>query len=278
MIEAFKGCTVSHGKVTFTKNYSPSELRDICDKFTIDLLSNNIPHYRVVGFIYPTTFNNDKISNFSNYAGFNQSLIELSYRFRFVIPDRIGGNDISMGCFYAQSDSTDGIDTSKDSPFDIFKKSFGEKASAEILTKTCSNVGQLIIAKQHWGESIDEIRSDNMWFCNYKNGNEDAERPQYLIRNKVISQYRESEFNVGGQRSTDPVIALYMKGTGKRSFSDNQGLVLSRYKSFFPCSTKYNLSEFILCSEDVSDGCLHLTYREDIDESVITKILNEYGG
>ena len=282
MYELFKGCNVKNGYIQFPRTLNPDEVHKVYFKFTEDLLSRNIPHYRVVGFWHYPDKNHNTVSAFSEHDAYGCSLIELADRMKYIIPIDIGGNDPAKGCFYGEHENCENLQ-GFDETFYIHSR--GKKSN--LLTISKDLVCQLMIdinrppklgIEDDRSEDgihdygCDEFNTDNIWYTQYYSS-QPAVYPEMLIPHKHISNLQRP--------SNKPVMTIMflLKGTGTRSYVDNQQLVvgdLSRY--YMPCRTVYDLSKFFVCAFPTqATDKFKLNYLETINEKVLTHILQDYG-
>lgn len=272
MRDAFSSCTVNNGVINLGGNFTENELRDIYFWFTEDLLNWNIPHWRVVGIMHSWDSYHGQ-SAFRRNDNYKQSVIELGNKAKFIIPNRIGGNNPEKGCFYSQAED---IVNSKQ-----FDRAYGVGATADtrranVLTESSETIGSLMIDNEFDGRVIDSLTSDNTWFTQFSKI-EEPDRPRFLIRNKFLSELARDEDDA----MISPRTVFFIKeGTGSLSYDESKKLFVEEWKKVSPCSVAYNLAEFFTCNVPVSGqptNMLTLTYWEDIDEGVLTEILRNYG-
>lgn len=273
---AFANCTVQDSEIVFNETFSQDEMHQIYERFTADLLNCKIPHYRVVGFAYPSN-GVVKTSMFKTNPMFRLSPIELGFKLSCIVPEKIGGNNPVRGCYYnylTDIESNHQFDRAYGNP------TFGvDSRRANALTVSHEIVGQLACGSEYPpttedGEPILNedcvVTTDNLWYMQYGIA-ECAEYPKMLIPHKTISDLIENR--------TKPWIHIfYMKGTGRLSYEDNQTLFRRDWHAMVPCTTEYDLSKFFVCKYPDGDlDRLKLTYLESINESVLNTILVEYG-
>lgn len=272
MRDAFSSCTVNNGVINLGGTFTENELRDIYFWFTEDLLNWNIPHWRVVGIMHNWDSHHGQ-SAFRRNNNYKQSIIELGNMAKFIIPNRIGGNDPVKGCFYGQAEE---VENSKQ-----FDRAYGIGATADsrranVLTESSEVIGSLMIDNEFDGRTIEYLTSDNTWFTQFSKI-EEPDRPRFLIRNKFLSHLAKDEEDA----MISPRTVFFIKeGTGSLSYDESKKLFVEEWKKVSPCSVAFNLAEFFTCNVPVSGqptNMLTLTYWEDIDEGVLTEILRNYG-
>lgn len=282
MYELFSQCVVKNGMLQFPRALSPDEVHRVYFKFTEDLLNRNIPHYRVVGFWHYPDDEHNGISAFSEHNAYGCSLIELAEKMKYIIPIDIGGNNPEKGCFYGEHEdckNVQGFDTT----FCIHSR--GARSNLLTVSKdiTCqlmidvTRPPRLGVENDRANEGIhdygcDEFNTDNIWYTQYASS-EPAVYPEMLIPHKHIAELKRPK------RNPVMTVMFLLKGTGERSYEDNQQLVvgdLSRY--YMPCRTVYDLSKFVVCAYPTQvTNAFKLNYLENINENVLTHILQEYG-
>lgn len=269
--EAFAGCQVNGGIVTFPMQLSPNDLRDIYDEFSRDLLNCMIPHYRVVG-IWHNWDDKHAHSVFRCNDIYGMSLIELTMKLKYLVPMRNGGNNPEKGCFYGANEELEN--------FQEFDNAFGpdngkgyNKRTTNILTLPSSKIGSLMI-DSYFGEpeqEVTEITTSNVWYTQYSVV-EDIQHPRVLIPNKRIAGLKDEGM---GHATT---FMFIKRGTGRLSYKDTQQFFMRGVDNIMPCDTAYDLSVFFTCRQpDDGDTVLRLVYLEEIDEFVLQSILNDYG-
>lgn len=282
MYELFSQCVVQNGMLQFPRVLSPEEVHRVYFKFTEDLFNRNIPHYRVVGFWHYPDGDHNSVSAFSEHNAYGCSLIELADRMKYIVPIDIGGNDPAKGCFYGEHEECNNVQ-GFDTTFCIHSRG----AKSNLLTVSKDIVCQLMIdvnrpprlgvEAARYDEALhdypcNEFNTDSIWYTQY-NSVDPAVYPEMLIPHKKIANLERPK--------DEPVMTVMflLKGTQSRSFAENQQLVvgdLSRY--YMPCDTVYDLSKFFVCAFPMqSTNVFKLNYLENINERVLTHILQEYG-
>ena len=271
MKDAFSSCTVSDGIIHLGGQFTPGELKDIYTWFSEDLLGSMIPHWRVVGF-YQRWDNAHGQSALRKNDNYDQSIIELGMKMKYIIPDRIGGNDPEKGCFYGQAED---IKTRPEFDREYGLGSSASTRRANILKESHQVVGSIMVCRLFECENIVDLRSDNAYFTQASMVNE-AEKPNYLIRNKLISNIIEPFKDAD---STPTLIMFIKEGTGSLSYEDSRKLFVEEYDRVAPVRVSYDLSEFFTCAtpNPGDSNTLRLVYWEDINENVLTEILRNYG-
>lgn len=272
MRDAFSACTVNNGVINLGGTFTDSELKDIYFWFTEDLLNWNIPHWRVVGVMHSWDSHHGQ-SAFRRNNNYKQSIIELGVKLKYIIPNRIGGNNPEKGCFYGQAEEIENLKN--------FDRGFGygptaETRRANVLTEPSTVIGSLMIDNEFDGRVIRELMSDNAWFTQFSKI-EEPDRPRFLIRDKFISELADDKEDA----MIKPRTILFIKeGTGTLSYDESRKLFVEDWNKVSPVNVAYNLSEFFTCCYPDGDGpanTLKLTYWENIDEGVLTEILRNYG-
>lgn len=265
MKSAFSNCLVMDNAVIFLGgNFTEEQIRQIYIQFSTDLLDYNIPHYRVVGIKWLRDIGEGSIFRINRDYG--MSIIELAEKAQMLVPSKLAGNDLELGCHWSVSDTN-----VKDIMGDAYMKMF-ECA----LKVPREDIGQLMHFTMT-GDMQDnsEISSDTIIYSKVNLVTElenDPGRPEFLVKHVHIG--RLWTHGVYGGQTT----FFYMKGTGKRTYADNSKLFT--YESeVFPCNTIYDLSRFVVVGYPMagSTNSLPLIFREDVDKDVLTEILKEYG-
>lgn len=258
MKEAFQNCMVINGKINFFKTFSKEDLFAIYTQFSSDLLDYNIPHYRVVGIKWHVDLGEGSVFRINRDYG--QSIIDLAQKAQAIIPMEIGGNNPAEGCFWTSGEHVEVANGMSNNTF------------GPVLKVPTSEVGQLI----HYTLNKDmdaqrEITTDTIGYCKFNIG-EGLDKPMYLIPhvNLGVADYHAIKDYM--------TTFFFMKGKGKKSYSQNARL-FTYDSGVFPCNTIFDLSRFVVCKyvdASVTDG-LNLIYRSQVDENVLTHILQEYG-
>ena len=268
---------VSNGNICFDQQLDDGTLKEVYMRFTHDLFGRLIPHYRVVGIWHGYDDKHDR-SLFRTNDIYQQSLIELSLKLKYLVPCNNGGNDASLGCFYGISeDMTEFQQSSED--FRGFCRDFGMDTSGKSIEARTANVlmvpreviGSVMIETYHDEEDIKNyFTTSDVWYT--KRMPEDVVHPRVLIPNKFISELYDAKIY---QATT---FMFIMRSTGEMSYEDTQKLFNPRCQEIMPCDAVWDLSQCFVCRmPDPGDGLLRLTYLETIDESVLNEILNGYG-
>lgn len=282
--EAFSNCIVSNSCITFSRSYTPEELRKIYQEFTVDLYNCKIPHNRVVGFAKPGV-TSIGYSMFKTNPIFNMSAIELGFALNCIVPKDIGGNDPERGCYYSYSEDVS-VDSSA---FDSFNRAFGnpkapdaDSKRANPLTVSYRLVGQLACGLEYPPKIAGDdtlvvnedfkVTTDNLWYMQFGLVQQ-AMYPKMLVKNKVICDL------LPGQPKGAYIHVFYMRGTGRKTYEENQELFIPDWVNIVPVPTEYDLTRFFVCKRPLptDTNVLRLTYLENIDEDVLCNILNKYG-
>lgn len=282
MYDLFSQCVVQNGMLIFPRKLTPEETHRVYFKFTEDLFNCNIPHWRVCGFWHYPDDEHDPVNAFCEHNAYGCSLIELADRMKYIIPIEGGGNDPAKGCFYGEHEECDNHPKFEET-FCIHSR--GKKSN--LLTVSREDTCQLMIDINRPARlgiedprtdgpihdyGCDEFNTDNLWYTQFMSS-VPAVYPEMLISHKHISRLERPK------REPVMTILILLKGTGKRSYADNQRLMvgdLSRY--YMPCNTAYDLSKFFVCAYPTqATNAFKLNYLENINEHVLTRILQEYG-
>lgn len=272
MRDAFSSCTVNGGVINFSTQVTPDELKNLYFWFSEDLLNWDIPHFRVIGFVHTWDSSHQRTA-FRQHDAYGQSLIELGIATKYIIPNRIGGNDPVKGCYYGENEEVENNPQ--------FNRGFGVGSSAEtkrtnLLRVSKDEVGSLMIDNEFDGRDIKVLTSDNAWFTQFSKI-EEPDRPRYLIKNKFISRLADSDEDGTGDLSPRTIFFI-KEGTGTLTYDEAKKLVVPGWTSFTPCDVAYDLSQFFTVQyPNAGDTTLKLAYWEDIDEGVLTEILRNYG-
>ena len=269
--EAFSTCFVNNGIIRFMKSYSPELMMELYSSFTEDLLNCNIPHWRVIGFYHQWDDKHGK-SVFRCNDNYNQSLIELAHNMRFIIPEQNGGISLEDGCFYGEAEEVENLPE--------FDEAFGWSPSMRAGTKKANmlkvprdQIGSLMVAYEYGDPSIpvNELTTSNLWYTQFSLVQE-IKHPNVLIPNKKISDLVKGEMG-------DPLTFMFIKeGVGRLSYEDTQSLFKDNWEYLMPCDVAYDLSEYITVQyPDGSANEMKLVYWEEINEDVLTTILQNYG-
>lgn len=297
MKEAFSTCFVINGNITFIKNYSSEQLAQIYSKFCADLLSCNIPHYRVIGIWFAEDTVHGK-SMFQTNDVYGMSLIQLGKMARFIIPKEIGGNNPQKGCFYGKDEEVINLHT--------FEEKFGwtdgrkiEDRKANYLMKSKDVIGSVMGRPEIADESQSfeyhpenfkmaynsddindtsllntEITTETLIYTNHSYLGEASEKPQLLLSGIKISELHAHVENDGN------TCFFIMRGTGSMTYEETQELFWDPYSRICPCATRWDLSEFFTCRHPMGQGgnVLSLSYKDyTINDDVLTHILQNYG-
>lgn len=271
LAQAFSGCVVQNGQLVFQNNYSYSDLARIQREFVGDLLGRRIPHYRVIGF-YHGWDDQHAHSVFRCNDIFGISLIELSAAMQYVIPADIGGNNPEAGCFYGVNEEV--VNKSEfDEAYGISKSMRAGSKKANILMLPSTEIGSLMVDYQVGPDldEVEEINTSRMWYTQFSIV-EPVTYPQMLIPNKRLCSLVKEGMG-------DPVTFMFIKkGTGSYEYSEVQKFFNDSVGRIMPCPVDYDLSKFFTCCAPTADGnSLRLCYLEQLDESVLTRILQDYG-
>lgn len=269
--EAFSNCMVINGKIQFFKKFTPEQIKKIYFTFTEDLLNCNIPHWRVIGFYHEWGDSVDK-SVFKHNTCFDKSLIELSISMKYLIPSCNGGNDPSAGCFYGENENV--------SNYESFDQAYGWSPSmsaktrkANILKLSKEEIGSLMITTSYGDDniSIDKLTTDNPWYTQFSVVSQ-FKYPKMLIKGKELCNINFNE------NSNGRMFMFIKEGTGRLRYSETQKFFNEEWEYLMPCDVAYDLSEFFSCAlpKDETDS-LRLVYRANINEDVLTTILQNYG-
>lgn len=271
MVRAFSNCTLQNGMVAFNGNFSKDEIIAIHQQFVKDLLNRNIPHWKVVGF-YHGWDDVHQHSLFRHNDIYGMSLIELGMAFDKMIPMCNGGINPEKGCFYGEDES---IENNKE-----FNESHGRSASMRAGTKHAnalkchtSEMGSLMCDYEGPPDAnpIPYLGTDTVWYTQYSYV-EPAEYPQMLLPHVKICELHRDGMGVA------TTFMFIKRGTGKLEYSDTQKLFDESYDNIMPCRVSYDLSKFMTCVyNDGSMNGLRLLYLEEINETVLNVILQEYG-
>lgn len=282
--EAFSTCIVLDGNIMFMgKRYSTEQLRQLYFEFSRDLLNRQIPHYRVIGIYHEWDDRHEK-SVFRNNDMFGQSLIELSEKAQWLIPEKMGGNDPEKGCFYGEDENIENNQS--------FNEAYGWSPSGKISTKRAnllrvpeglsiteplsSVIGSLAIDEINpkTEEPITRLNTNNVWYTQHSL-TASAVYPNMLIKNKDLGELKR---DLSGKPY---LFFFFMRGKGELSYADTQKFFKADFDKIMPCNAIYDLSKFFTCAiPKEGDSCLRLVYHEpfdNINEEVLTTILNEYG-
>ena len=269
--DAFSTCFVNNGIIRFMKSYSTELMMELYSSFTEDLLNCNIPHWRVIGFYHQWDDKHGK-SAFRCNDNYNQSLIELARNMRFIIPEQNGGTNLEDGCFYGEAEEVENLQE--------FDEAFGWSASMKASTKKANmlkvprdQIGSLMVAYEYGDPSIpvNELTTSNLWYTQFSLVQE-IKHPNVLIPNKKISDLVKGEMG-------DPLTFMFIKeGVGRLSYEDTQSLFKDNWENLMPCDVAYDLSEYISVQcPDGSTNEMKLAYWEEVNEDVLTTILQNYG-
>lgn len=269
--DAFSNCFVNNGIIRFMKSYSPEQMAELYTDFTEDLLNCNIPHWRVVGFYHQWDDKHGK-SVFRCNDNYGQSLIELSLKMRYIIPEQNGGIDLEKGCFYGETEEVVNMQE--------FDEAFGWSTTMKANTKKANmiklpreQIGSLMVTHEYGDPSIpvNELTTSNLWYTQFSLVQE-IRHPNVLIPNKEISKLVRGEMG-------DPITFMFIKeGTGRLPYSETQKFFKDGWENLMPCDVAYDLSHYITVnSPNGSSNEMHLAYWEDINEDVLTTILQNYG-
>lgn len=276
MRDAFSLCEVKDGKISFLRAYSEEEHKAIYERFMSDLLDWKIPHYRVVGVKFMRDgFNNSMIGH--QYA-YNCSFLDIINESSYIIPYKIEGNDIDDACFVEKGTAHNNKQWVE-----------GNGGHVDILRFPTAECGQLmfktVIGNTEYnsgpgfldaGNDFLKIQTDmdikNMHVVQWSLM-ETLRHPRCLIPEHHFTTVEPNSLK------SHVTYFFYKKGTGVSSFDRNAKL-FTPDSGVTPCMTKYDLSEFIICrfpmANDPKD-CLQIMYKTNIDEYVLTRILNDYG-
>ncbi|MBR3599538.1 MAG: hypothetical protein IKL53_06640 [Lachnospiraceae bacterium] len=287
--EAFSSCLVINGEIMFMKRYTPSEMLEIYKEFSADLLNKRIPHYRVFGIAFTQGAHFHR-SVFRHFREFGHPLLEIADNARFIIPDKIGGNDPDKGCYFGLDENIEVTDP--------FRLAWGWSQQATQATRTAAllrlpegesingtlreNVGMLMSGNilGTGDDMIDnyETTSDNLnYFNNYM-----LEKPvsaRTLLKGKHICYPHVPEKTDNNKSDgIHRILFLYKKGTGTMTYEQSQEWFCRGVERFMPCHVNYDLSEFFtVFYPKESDTALKLAYLSELDENVLTNILQGYG-
>lgn len=270
--EALASCIVVAGNMQFTSSYSSEDLMCIYNRFIEDLLSCNIPHWRVVGFYHGWDDKHGK-SVFRCNDIYGCSLIELGQRLSVVIPASNGGINPEVGCFYGFDEDVKNLKE--------FDEAYGVSPTMKAGTKR-TNV--LLLPKEEIGSLAanyqvppDEresngLNTDEMWYTQFSLV-ESPKWPRMLIPHKRIA-------NLVKQGMGDPAFFMFIKeGTGSLSYVDTQKFFVEKCDRIMSCNVSYDLSKFftVRYPDGSSNNSLQLVYLTELDETVLTTILQNYG-
>lgn len=278
MKKAFANCSVSNGVLRLGTS-SQEELNKVYQKFSQDLLNYDIPHWRVVGFYFPRNSNLNE-SAFADHDVLGMSLIEFGRKVSCVIPTTIGGNNPLEGCFYGKNEELNLPEKVPEDfkgfnqTFGIQRKDNGGKFANILVDTTTKEIGSLMFDKDDDKSSagmVSEITCDKLSWTKF--GLYETVKPTLLLPNEKLC-------DVTCAAGMNTATFLFIKrGTGIRSYEDNQNLFDSSHNRLMPCKTVYDLSKYFLCKYPMSGtNELQLVYLADINEDALTTILRDYGG
>lgn len=269
-------CIVTGSTICFPGTPSYGELQDFYKRFSRDLLGFNIPHYRVVG-IWHDYDDKHGMSVFRTNDIFGMSCIELSMQARYIIPDKMGGNNGELGCFYGVSDDMSEYESFED--FKGFCRDWGmdngkgiDNRTASVLNVSKDVVGSLMVDTSHDDmPQINEFTTSDLWYT--QRMPYEVKFPKMLIPNKRIAGIQDTTLGKA------PTFMFIMRGVGTMSYEESQELFNGRCSYIMPCNVRWDLSEFFVPRiPDPGDSCIYLTCFERLDEMVLQGILNKYGG
>lgn len=273
MGEALLTCYVEDGKLHFIKNYSENEIMQIYTQLSEDLLNCNIPHYRVVAF----TFNWDLQRNRSVFKQNNihgKSLIEIAEDMKYVVPKAIGGNDTKAGRFAGETEEFPRGTVLEDS-YGYPSSEHKDKRHTRVLKCSHTDIGILFsgcsMPNPETGrlESNDFVNTSKMAF--YNDFDEDTVLEKTLVRDKTICR-----IDCDNTSAKPRILMLFKEGTGRLNYKDTQKLFVPDYERVMVCPTQYDLAQFFTIRYPENNE-IEFAYLEDIDEDVLTTILNNYG-
>lgn len=296
--ELLSSCFINGNVLTFIGK-QPQNIREFYNRLADDLFNMRIPHWRVIGFWYW----NDPAKAWSmimNNRIYGQSMIELSRRMKYYIPNAVGGNDPEHGCFYGVAEDMSAYVGGWE--FDRFDENYGFDVIAHLEGKHARNgvrhtnllmkdsykdVGCTTIEK--YMDGIDQ--SNPVWttsdpYYNQFSYDNEIRRPKMLIPNKYIGtlqdKHKESDLWGGAEDRTIPTdtrtFILFKRGTGRMDYKEARSLFAPNCRYFMPCETRWDLAEFLVPRiPNEGDTFIEFTYLETINDEVLTQILNEYG-
>lgn len=268
-------CIVMGGTIGFNKTLDFDTLFQVYMRFTRDLFGRNIPHYRVIGIWHDYDDKHEK-SVFRTNDIFGQSCIELSLKMRYLVPEKIGGNDAELGCFYSSSEDMSAFMESED--FRGFCRDWGldngksiETRTANILNLPRTKIGSLMMDTSHDDlPQKNEFTTSDVWYT--QRMPYDVKFPRVLIPNKHLTHLQDCILGKA------PTFMFIMRGTGSMTYEETQRLFNARCEYIMPCNTVWDLSEFFVIRTPMpGDTILRITYLENVDDLVLQSILREYG-
>lgn len=273
--ELLTGCIVIGRTIGFSKALDFDMLNAMYTRLADDLFARRIPHYRVVGIWHDYDDKHDK-SLFRVNDIFGQSCIELSRKMKYLVPEKIGGNDGNLGCFYGVSEDMSEFSQSED--FKGFCRDWGldngrsiESRTANILNVPRSKVGSLMMDTSHDDlPQKHEFTTSDVWYT--QRMPYDVKFPRVLVPNKFLTNLQDTVLGKA------PTFMFIMKGTGEMSYEQTQELFNARCEYIMPCDTLWDLSMFFVIRVPMAgDTVLRLTCFENIDEGMLQNILRDYG-
>lgn len=264
---------VAGGNLQFTTSYSPEDLMCIHNKFMNDLLSYNIPNWRVVGFYHGWDDKHGK-SVFRCNDIYGCSLIELGQKLNLVIPESNGGIDPEVGCFYGADEEVENL-KEFDEAYGISSTMRAGTKRANILKFPKEVIGSLAANYQVPPDERDSdgINTDQIWYTQFSLV-EEPKWPRMLLPHKRIA-------NLVKKGMGDPAFFMFIKeGTGSLSYAETQKFFSDKCERIMSCNTSYDLSKFFMVRNPVLSGggnSLQLIYLTEINENVLTTIIQNYG-
>lgn len=261
MKSAFENCMVIGQKINFFKQFSYEELLEIYDQFSMDLLDNNIPHYRVVGIYYGKTINNFNV--FTALDKYDRSLIEISQNVSKIIPDVLDNSDLLKFC--RQEDI--------DEMAPMMKASFIEPGAKKNI-----EFGQLNFVSGYLRNVEDnpDIDQDSVIYRTWSRCDDSLiKHPNYLVKDFKVC---EASISSKAGFTSEETVFYYMLGTGSLTYAEANEL-FNPVLRIMPVAAEFALSPFITCKYPLQ-GCqtdgLDLCYFDSINEETLTGILRNY--
>lgn len=279
---------LENGELRLGGRFSDNELMRVYQLLSTDLLSLNIPHYKVVGIVFPR-FESKSNSIIKQNDTFSDTFIELNNKLHNMIPIYMGGNDKEKGC-YCYSDKAvfrkdfyrqdvDSKAKGSSDRLDILRKPLDVKLDQDCLfikngyEYNPDEIGQLSFCTYN-GRVINK---DTLYYYQAGNGFNTENRPSFLIEDIDYTTVKDGEF---GKMMW--ITFLYQKGVGVLDFSQTAKM-FDRNAPVFPTRVEYDLSKYILLpyptlgaqqKQGFSSLKIHVT--DNVNKSYLGVILRDY--
>lgn len=279
-----------NGDLILGGNFSDNEIMRVFQLLSKDLLSLNIPHYKVIGVVYPI-IESKRNSIIRQNDTFTDTFIELNNKLHDFIPVDMGGNDMEKGC-YCFSDKPvlrnhfyddrykDAKDNGSAPRLDILRKPSDVKFGEDCLfvkeghVYDPTQIGQ--ITYTNW-ESYDNVIRPNELHYYQAQGLNKERNVELLIKPDYITSIRRNEYN-----TIVWITFLYQKGVGILDFSETTK-IFKRDAQVFPTRVEYDLTKYLtipypILGQKKSFG--FSTIKTYVDERVnvahLSSILRDY--